>query len=107
MTEAIEVAEGISASWGEAKPCADPDCHGMAEVEQDGELKYLACPECGYEFGWERVLPPSAIAGGESCSVGIPEATRRAVSGIAEAAQQKAAQGRTDLGSTIGRRPGL
>lgn len=72
--------EALQVTWGEERPCADPECEGSAEVEQDGEHRYWQCVLCGFEFGWERVPAPGAVGGGESCSMGIPVATRAAVS---------------------------
>jgi hypothetical protein len=47
--------------------CADPDCDGLAEPEQDGDVTYHACRECGYEFNYQRVAPPEP-----TCAQGIP-----------------------------------
>ena len=44
--------------------CADPDCHGLAEPEQDGDVTYHACRVCGFEFNYARVIQPSVCAAG-------------------------------------------
>lgn len=55
-------------------PCFDPECEGIAEPEQDGDLLYFACTVCGSEFGWERIVIQTEPA----CQLGIPEDIRRA-----------------------------
>lgn len=52
--------------------CADPDCGGLAEPEQDGDMTYHACRDCGYEFNYQRAAPTAG-----TCAAGIPEADRR------------------------------
>lgn len=48
-----------------------PSCGGRAEPEaEDGVLKYVC--SCGYEFGFRRLELEE-----DSCSLGIPEQTRR------------------------------
>lgn len=58
--------------------CFDPECvdqdgsRSIAEPEQDGDLLYKSCRECGAEFGWAKVAATQT-----DCQLGIPEATRR------------------------------
>lgn len=85
----------------EARRCADPECGGLAEPEQDGEHRYLECTCCGYAFGWERVETVAVNPEG-GCSVGIPETIRRAASTAMENALAR--QGRPPL-LQIGVRP--
>jgi hypothetical protein len=62
----------------ESVPCADPQCRGRAEPEQDGDHLYFECITCGYAFGFTRsetVLHPA-----NTCAVGVPEDVRRAAS---------------------------
>lgn len=61
----------------ESRPCFDPECSGTAVPEQEWDLVYLACEECGSEFGHMRVSAEP------DCSRGVPEAVRRAASGVA------------------------
>ncbi len=58
--------------------CADPECSGAAEPEQDGEHAYYECADCGYVFGFTRTSPALQPAG--ACAVGVPEDIRRAAS---------------------------
>lgn len=58
--------------------CADPQCSGRAEPEQDGDHTYFECEDCGYAFGFTRLSVSVQPAG--ACSVGIPEDVRRAAS---------------------------
>lgn len=93
----------------EERPCTDPSCDGTAEPEQDGDHRYWSCPECGMDFGYEKV-ETSVIAEDSSgnCSVGVPEEIRRqASSGMEQAMAQEAAKQPIDLGLQIGKRPGL
>lgn len=50
-------------------------CGLTAEPEQDGDVTYLACTDCGYEFGYQRVDTTEP-----SCERGIPEHVRRQAS---------------------------
>jgi hypothetical protein len=63
----------------ESVPCADPQCRGRAEPEQDGDHLYFECEDCGYAFGFTRSETVLAQPDG-SCSVGVPEDIRRAAS---------------------------
>lgn len=38
----------------DSAPCPDPSCRGRAEPEQDGDLTYMECLECGFAFGFTR-----------------------------------------------------
>jgi hypothetical protein len=62
----------------ESVPCADPECGGQAEPEQDGNYLYFECA-CGHTFGFTRsetvLVDPTG-----ACAVGIPEDVRRAAS---------------------------
>lgn len=49
---------------------------GTAEPEQDGDLRYWACVQCGHESGWHKVAPNSD----QDCAVGISEDIRRRAS---------------------------
>lgn len=60
-------------------PCADPQCGGRAEPEQDGDHTYFECEHCGYAFGFTRTETVAVNPDG-ACSVGIPENVRRAAS---------------------------
>lgn len=46
--------------------CGDPDCEGLAEPEQDGDMTYHACRVCGYEFNYQRIEQV------DTCAAGIP-----------------------------------
>lgn len=83
----------MSLPWVErCEPCMDEDCEGIAEPEQDGDIRYWACTRCGTEFGYQRVSQPQPGA----CQLGLPEETRRALSKVP-------VQGRTFV--VIGKRP--
>ncbi len=62
----------------ESVRCADPECSGRAEPEQDGDHGYFECVTCGYAFGFTRMSPALQSAG--ACAVGVPEDVRRAAS---------------------------
>jgi hypothetical protein len=49
---------------GESAPC--PYCGGTAELEQDGDATYFACPECEGEFGYRKA------GSGAFCAAGLP-----------------------------------
>lgn len=49
---------------GGAAPC--PYCGGVAELEQDGDVTYFACPRCEGEFGHRKVRS------GAFCAAGLP-----------------------------------
>lgn len=76
--------------------CGDPGCPGPSEPEQDDDLRYYVCtrPECGYEWGHNRVRQPSSTG---TCQLGVPEGVRSAFS-------QPAGQ-REPVMLQIGRRP--
>jgi hypothetical protein len=77
----------------QAQLCRDPDCRdatgarSIAEPEQDGDLCYLACLVCGYEFGYRNLTTTPAdrpadgsaepVKAAGTCPVGIPDAVRR------------------------------
>jgi hypothetical protein len=63
----------------ESVPCADPQCRGRAEPEEDGDHTYFECLECSYAFGFTRTETVLAYRDG-SCAVGVPEDIRRAAS---------------------------
>lgn len=67
---------------------ACPQCDAAAEPEQDGDVMFFACPRCGAEFGYQRVLR------GPVCAAGYT---------TGEPAAQAAAP--VFLGTTILRRP--
>jgi hypothetical protein len=48
----------------ESSPC--PYCGSQAEPEQDGEVVFFACPDCGGAFGYRRVSQ------GQFCAAGLP-----------------------------------
>jgi tRNA(Ile2) C34 agmatinyltransferase TiaS len=64
----------------EVKVCPDPECGGRAVPEQDGELVYWQCEDCGYEFDYDQQRNPDA----DACQLGIPDGVRRAVAGTTE-----------------------
>jgi hypothetical protein len=71
----------------EDRPCRDPECTGIAEAEIDGDHKYFACGECGYEFGHTKIA--GNIMSDENCGIGVPESLRRRASeGMAGAMEQ-------------------
>lgn len=58
----------------QAIPCP-AGCRGQtAEPEQDDDLNFYACTECGYEFGYQRL---STVVTPTGCARGIPEDVRR------------------------------
>lgn len=57
----------------EAVACIYSPCTGRAEPEQDGEFRYYACPDCGGEFGYQRVQQD-----GETCQLGLKVITETA-----------------------------
>jgi tRNA(Ile2) C34 agmatinyltransferase TiaS len=63
----------------ESVRCADPQCGGRAEPEQDGDHLYFECTDCGYAFGFSRMETALQQSTG-TCAVGIPEDVRRAAS---------------------------
>jgi hypothetical protein len=83
----------------ESRPC--PQCGEAAVPELDRDLKFWACPECGAEFGYVRVVSPDPV-----CAAGLP------VEVVAGAAQPpgvmtlKSGENSTSvfLGTTIQRR---
>jgi len=83
------------------QPCGDPECSGVAEPEQDGDCAYWACPECGYEFGYQLLGTGSKEDG--SCQIGVPESIRRAASAPAQRAFDEQTPG-VFIGQ-IGKRP--
>ncbi len=67
--------------------CADPDCGGVAEPEQENDLHYWNCLACGYTFGYVQAARTTyGVDPDGTCSVGIPEDIRRAASAPARAA---------------------
>lgn len=65
-----------------AVPCRDPECAGVAEPEQDGQTGFLACTECGHEFGYYKIeTTPVPVDAQGSCAIGVPESIRRAFPG--------------------------
>lgn len=81
----------------EAVACRFPDCAdeagnpSIAEPEQDGDLHYHHCPNCGNDFGW-RHQPAQTVAANPAgaCAVGIPEdLRRRASAGMENALRQQ------------------
>jgi radical SAM superfamily enzyme YgiQ (UPF0313 family) len=87
-------------SWSLCRPVIPPPelavegttgciyCGGRAEPEQDGDLFFFACPECGNEFGHRRVQQEQV------CAAGLPVTV-----------QEPGPQAPVFLGSTISRRP--
>lgn len=65
--------------------CPDPECRTgdgqptACEFERDAAVTYWACPSCGYTFGYRPATGPGGSQADE-CSLGIPEALRRAAS---------------------------
>lgn len=45
-----------------------PQCSGAAEPEQAGDVLFFECPQCGAEFGYERVLQGPVCAAGFTLS---------------------------------------
>lgn len=82
------------------------DIETLVEPEVDGDHRYWECEECGYAWGYERIEEGVRIEG--NCSIGVPESVRKAASAPMEAALAgQSAPGVTNLGLTIGKRPGL
>jgi hypothetical protein len=52
----------------QTRPCPDPECPGLAEPEEDGDHRYWACAECGYESGYEKTKSTATV-----CSAGVPQ----------------------------------
>jgi hypothetical protein len=53
--------------WVEGSvPCPYAPCTGWAEPEEDGDVRYYACAECGGETGYTRVAPAEA-----TCQLGL------------------------------------
>lgn len=78
------------------RPCADPECSGVAELERDGEhCTYWACSDCGFEFDYQLTDSEDP-----TCQIGVPEPVRRLAS---QAAQRVLDDGKPVL--QIGRRP--
>jgi hypothetical protein len=80
---------------GDERPClrGAAECSGTAEPEEDDGLRYWACGECGYQFGFELVKQDE-----DSCALGVPTALQD------RGPRQPQAAGQTFLGA-IGRRP--
>lgn len=38
-----------------------------AEPDQDGDLLYYTCPECGSSFGYQHIVPDGPV-----CAAGLP-----------------------------------
>jgi hypothetical protein len=51
----------------ETRDCADRECPGKAEPEEDGDLHYFACTTCGYESGYVRIQQSAP-----GCQLGVP-----------------------------------
>lgn len=73
------------------KSASCPQCGGVAEPEQDGDVVYFACSDedCGAEFGHRRAVQPGPV-----CAAGLPVEVR-----------EPAAAAPVFLGTTITRRP--
>ena len=56
-------------------PCRDPECEGVAEVEQDGNMAYYECQECEMQFGYRQLDQPD-----HACGIGVPESVRKIAS---------------------------
>lgn len=48
-------------------------CPGVAEPEQDGDVVYFACPDCGGEFGHRKAERGAFCAAGLPVAVAAPE----------------------------------
>lgn len=64
-------------AWlGESRFCGrgPEECDGIAEPEEDGEVRYYKCvkDDCGFEFGYEVIAPAQQ----SDCQLGIPESVR-------------------------------
>lgn len=62
------------------------ECDGIAEPEEDGEVRYYKCtkPECGFEFGYQVIAPEP-----DNCQLGVPEGIRLAHLAVNPDFQQK------------------
>ena len=49
-----------------ATASADRDCTGTAMPDAEGQLSWLECPICGYEFAWQYDSTT------ETCAAGLP-----------------------------------
>lgn len=57
----------MAAPWVEgSEPCPYSPCSGWGEPEQDGDVRFFACFECGGEFGYQRVQQDA-----ETCQLGL------------------------------------
>ena len=89
--------------------CGDPECaeatgQKTAMPESDGELRYYACTECGYESGYEQARQDAG-----ACQLGVPEEVRLRYSASQPPGVMTLVSGderrSVFLGTTIGRRP--
>lgn len=48
------------------------ECDGIAEPEEDGEVRYHKCVKCGFEFGYQVAGQPAQ----GDCQLGVPESVR-------------------------------
>jgi len=71
----------------------------LVEPEVDGQHRYWECQNCGYAWGYELISEGSELNG--ACSMGVPEAVRRAASFSPE---EKTATGPVLLGMPSFRR---
>lgn len=53
--------------------CLDSDCGGIAEPEEDEQVRFWVCQTCETEFGYELV---SRETSDSSCQLGVPAAVR-------------------------------
>lgn len=83
-----------------AQPC--PLCGTLTEPELDGDLLYYECEndDCvGYAWGYTRLDVED-----DDCAIGVPLAVRQQASRFDPPVEKVTG---VNLGSTIGRRPGL
>jgi hypothetical protein len=82
----------------ESAPC--PGCGAAAEPEQDGQVTYYACAECGHEFSHQVRRADELL-----CAAGLPIVASAAQPAGVMTLKSGDSRGHVFLGPTIGRRP--
>jgi hypothetical protein len=84
--------------FGESVTC--PYCGGTAEPEQDSDVIFFACPDCGGEFGYRR-----AVQSAPTCAAGLTLVTDPAQPPGVIALESGSDRRSVFLGDVIRRRP--